>query len=96
VESLHVHCTISHRRCAHRRQRGGCRFRSGCSPSYTQVNLGVSHAFQSGGKGPRTARVDVINAFDKVYQIRSGSGVGVFAPQYGPRRGVFGGLDWQF
>jgi len=34
--------------------------------------------------------------FDKVYQIRSGSGVGVFAPQYGTRRGFFGGLAWQF
>ena len=66
------------------------------TPSYTQVNLGVSHAFQVGGKGPLTARFDVINAFDEVYQIRSGTGVGVFAPQYGPRRGLFGGLEWQF
>src|SRR5579862_4201728 len=65
-------------------------------PSYTQVNLGLSHAFPAGGKGPLTARLDVINAFDKVYEIRSGSGVGVFAPQYGPRRGVFAGLEYQF
>ena len=65
-------------------------------PSYTQVNLGVNHAFQVGGKGPLTARFDVINVADKVYQLRSGSGVGVFAPQYGPRRGFFGGLEWQF
>ena len=65
-------------------------------PSYTQVNLGVTHAFQMGGRGPLTARFDIINAFDTVYQIRSGSGVGVFAPQYGPRRGLFGGLEWQF
>jgi outer membrane receptor for ferrienterochelin and colicins len=66
------------------------------TPSYTQVNLGMSHDFQIGGKGPLTARLDVINAFDKVYQIRSGTGIGVFAPQYGPRRGIFGGLMWQF
>jgi outer membrane receptor protein involved in Fe transport len=40
-----------------------------------------------------TARFDVINLFDDKYQIRSGSGVGVFAPQWGPRRGFFFGLS---
>ena len=66
------------------------------TPSYLQVNLGLSHAFDLGGTGPLTVRFDVINVADKVYQIRSGSGVGVFAPQYGPRRGVFGGVSWKF
>jgi outer membrane receptor protein involved in Fe transport len=66
------------------------------TPSYTQVNLGASHAFQLARTGPLTVRLDVINAFDKVYQIRSGTGIGVFAPQYGTRRGVFGGVEWQF
>ena len=61
------------------------------TPSYTQINLGVSHEFHPGGSGPLTVRVDVLNAFDKVYQIRSGTGVGVFAPQYAARRGVFRG-----
>jgi outer membrane receptor for ferrienterochelin and colicins len=66
------------------------------TPSYTQVNLGLSHAFQLEGTGPVTVRFDVINVADKVYQIRSGSGVGVFAPQFGPRRGFFGGVSWRF
>jgi len=66
------------------------------TPSYTQVNLGLSHAFDIGGSGPLTVRFDVINVADKVYQIRSGTGVGVFAPQFGPRRGFFGGLAWKF
>jgi outer membrane receptor protein involved in Fe transport len=66
------------------------------TPSYLQVNLGLSHAFDLGGTGPLTVRFDVINVADKVYQIRSGSGVGVFAPQYGPRRGFFGGVSWKF
>jgi outer membrane receptor for ferrienterochelin and colicins len=66
------------------------------TPSYTQVNLGVSHDFRIGGKGPLTARLDVQNVFDYAYQIRSGTGIGVFAPQWGPRRGIFGGLAWQF
>ena len=43
------------------------------TPSYTQVNLGVSHEFRLTGSGPLTVRFDVINVLDKVYQIRSGS-----------------------
>ncbi|MGP8032728.1 MAG: TonB-dependent receptor [Steroidobacteraceae bacterium] len=66
------------------------------TPSYTQVNLGVSHDFLLTGSGPLTARLDVINLFDEVYQIRSGTGIGVFAPQYGPRRGLYAGLAWKF
>ncbi len=65
------------------------------TPSYTQINLGASHEFRIGSSGPLTVRFDIINVADKVYQIRSGSGVGVFAPQYGPRRGFFGGVAWQ-
>ncbi|HEX4238096.1 MAG TPA: outer membrane beta-barrel protein [Xanthobacteraceae bacterium] len=30
--------------------------------------------------------------FDTVYQIRNGTGIGVFSPQYGPRRGYFIGI----
>ncbi|MGH8132092.1 MAG: TonB-dependent receptor [Steroidobacteraceae bacterium] len=66
------------------------------TPSYTQVNLGVSRAFRVAGSGALTARVDVINLFDKVYEIRSGTGIGVFAPQFGARRGLFAGLEYQF
>jgi outer membrane cobalamin receptor len=66
------------------------------TPSYTTINLGASHAFQLAGSGPLTVRFDVINLTDKVYEIRSGSGIGVFAPQFGQRRGFYGGLAWQF
>jgi outer membrane receptor for ferrienterochelin and colicins len=66
------------------------------TPSYNQINIGMSHAFELAATGPLTVRFDVINVADKVYQIRSGTGVGVFAPQYGPRRGFFGGISWRF
>lgn len=66
------------------------------TPSYTQVNLGLTHSFHVGGKGPLTARFDVINLLDKSYEIRSGSGIGVFAPQYAARRGLFFGLSKDF
>ncbi len=59
----------------------------GTVPPYTQVNLGVSHDFYLVAPNkPTTLRLDVVNLFDTVYQIRDGSGIGVFAPQYGPRR----------
>ena len=46
--------------------------------------------------GNLTARLDVINVLDEVYQIRNGTGIGVGAPQYGPRRGLFAGLSKAF
>ena len=62
-------------------------------PYYEQVNLGVNHVFHIDAAGTLTARLDVLNAFDKIYEIRDGTGVGVGAPQYGARRGVFVGLS---
>jgi opacity protein-like surface antigen len=42
---------------------------------------------------PFTLRFDVINVFDDIYLIRSGSGIGQFAPAYGPRLGFYGGIS---
>jgi len=66
------------------------------TPSYTQVNFGASREFRLAGSGPLTVQFAVVNLFDKVYVIRSGTGIGVFAPQYGQRRGLYGGLAWEF
>lgn len=66
-------------------------------PGYTQVNFGVSHDFNIVAPNkPTTLRFDVVNAFDTIYQIRDGSGIGVFAPQYGPRRGFYVGVSQRF
>jgi outer membrane receptor protein involved in Fe transport len=62
-------------------------------PYYTQINLGLTHVFNISGDGTLTARFDVINLFDKEYEIRNGTGVGVGAPQFGPRRGLFFGVS---
>ena len=43
--------------------------------------------------GGLTARLDVINLFDEVYEIRDGTGIGVGAPQFGARRGFFVGIS---
>jgi outer membrane receptor protein involved in Fe transport len=44
-------------------------------PSYTQVNMGLSHDFNIVAPNkPTTLRFDVVNVFDKIYEIRDGSG----------------------
>ena len=58
-------------------------------PDYATFNLSVGHKFESAGLD---LRVDIENLFDKIYEIRDGQGVGVGAPSYGPRRGLFVGL----
>jgi hypothetical protein len=40
--------------------------------------------------------LDVVNLTDKIYQLRDGTGLGVFAAQYGQRRGVFAGIAQAF
>lgn len=65
-------------------------------PAYTQVNLGISHEFTNWFAKPTTVRFDVVNLFDEVYEIRDGAGIGVFAPQFGPRRGYFVGVAQKF
>ncbi len=65
-------------------------------PGYVQVNLSLSHHFETGQLGGVTLRFDVVNALDHVYEIRDGTGVGVGAPQFGARRGFFGGVTKSF
>jgi outer membrane receptor protein involved in Fe transport len=65
-------------------------------PSYEQVNFGISHRFENAPGGPIEIRADVINVFDETYLIRSGTGIGVFASQYGPRRSFFMGVKKEF
>ncbi|MGI4880147.1 MAG: TonB-dependent receptor, partial [Janthinobacterium lividum] len=66
-------------------------------PSYVTANFGVAQNFNGGGLlHGLTLRFDVINAFDASYALRDGSGVGVGAPQFGARRGFFGGVRKTF
>jgi outer membrane receptor protein involved in Fe transport len=66
-------------------------------PPYAQANVGVAREFfLPGDTKPTTLRFDVVNLFDTIYQIRSGSGIGVFAPQFGPRRGYYAGITKKF
>jgi hypothetical protein len=59
---------------------------------YAQVNLGVTHKFADVFGGPLEVNGSILNVTDRIYEIRSGTGVGVFAPQYGPRRAFYAGI----
>ena len=65
-------------------------------PVYDPLNLGISHKFNIPGFTDVTTRFDVVNVFDEAYEIRDGTGVGVGAPQWGSRRGFYGGVTLAF
>ena len=46
--------------------------------------------------GSFNIRFVVVNLFDKTYELRDGSGIGVFAPQFGQRRGFYGTVAYDF
>lgn len=66
-------------------------------PGYVVANIGVGQTFDGPGafKG-LSLRFDVTNVLDKSYLIRDGQGIGVGAPQYGARRGIFIGVRKSF
>jgi outer membrane receptor protein involved in Fe transport len=65
-------------------------------PYYFQLNLSVSHDFTFDSTGKFHTQLALINALDRTYELRSGTGIGVGAPQFGPRRGVFLSLQKDF
>jgi hypothetical protein len=67
-------------------------------PQYYPVNVGYEHSFHPNGSRGDVIKlnVDVINLFDARYQIRSGTGIGVGAPQYGQRQTLYLGMSYQF
>jgi hypothetical protein len=65
-------------------------------PQYYSVNAGVEQTFKLADKQVLKARLDIVNLTDNSYELRSGSGVGVNAAQYGARLGIFGSVSWAF
>ena len=60
---------------------------------YATANIGISREIAVPDGKPITVRFDVVNVFDTIYELRDGSGIGVFAPQFGMRRGFFVGIS---
>jgi outer membrane receptor protein involved in Fe transport len=65
-------------------------------PAYFQLNLSLAHDFDFGRAGELHTQLAVLNVLDRTYQLRDGSGIGVGAPQFGPRRGVYLSLQKDF
>ena len=63
---------------------------------HLQINLaGVYHVASVGGR-PLDLRLDVVNVFDRKYQIQNGNGPDGGLPQWGARRGIFVGIEQSF
>lgn len=67
---------------------------TGNLPYYIQIDAGISKRFVLPNAGAMEVRAAIVNLNDRTYQIRNGSGIGVFAAQYGPRRAFYGGIKW--
>jgi len=63
---------------------------------YTVFNSALTHTWKTSHRGRIEGRIAILNLFDKSYLLRDGTGVGVGAPQYGPRRGLYVGLSESF
>ncbi len=63
---------------------------------YQQVNLSIVQPVETGIYRGLELRFDIINLFDQVYEIRNGTGIGVGAPQFGPRRTILAGITQRF
>lgn len=59
-------------------------------PEYDVFNIGYQHSFTRVRFGHDvTIRADIVNLLDERYQLRNGSGVGIYQAQYGQRRGAY-------
>ena len=63
---------------------------------YETFNVNLQRRIQITEKTALKIRFDVVNLFDKVYELRDGSGIGVGAPQFGQRRGFYGTVAYEF
>jgi TonB dependent receptor len=63
---------------------------------YETFNVSLSRRIQITPKTALKVRFDVVNIFDKIYELRDGSGIGVGAPQFGQRRGFYGTVAYEF
>ncbi|MFI5355717.1 MAG: TonB-dependent receptor [Opitutales bacterium] len=65
-------------------------------PGYGTVSVGIEQTIKVGPRAAWKLRLDVQNLTDAVYELRNGQGVGVNAPQYGQRRGLFGTVSYSY
>ena len=65
-------------------------------PRVIQVNASAERTVSIPGLPPMAIRLSMLNVFDRVNEIRSAQGIGIFQAAYGPRRTVYGTLSVRF
>ena len=69
---------------------------TGNLPYYIQVDAGITKRVPlPDNRGVLEFRTAIVNLNDRTYLVRNGTGIGVFADQYGPRRALYGGIKWE-
>jgi outer membrane receptor protein involved in Fe transport len=69
---------------------------TGNLPYYIQVDAGITRRVPlPNHAGTVEFRGAIVNLNDRTYLVRNGTGIGVFANQFGPRRAVYGGIKWE-
>jgi len=64
---------------------------TGNLPFYIQVDAGITKRVTlPNNRGVLEFRTAIVNLADHTYLVRNGTGIGVFADQYGPRRALYG------
>ena len=68
----------------------------GTVPPHYTISVGGEQSFKIGIRRSVKVRLDILNLTDNSYELRSGTGVGVNAAQYGMRRGIFGSVSYSY
>jgi len=69
---------------------------TGTLPHVVQLNASAECALAMPGGLPLSLRLTVLNVLDRINEIRSAQGIGIFQAAYGPRRTVYGTLSVRF
>jgi outer membrane receptor protein involved in Fe transport len=65
-------------------------------PQVVQINAGLQRTLSIPGLLPLSLRLSVLNLLDRVNEIRSAEGIGIFQAAYGPRRTLYGAASMRF
>jgi len=65
-------------------------------PHTFELNASAERTFTLAGGLPLSLRLTVLNLLDRVNEIRSAEGIGIFQAAYGPRRTLYGSVSLHF
>jgi hypothetical protein len=65
-------------------------------PQVLQFNVSAQRSFSPAGMPPIDLRFSLLNLFDRINEIRSAQGIGIFQAAYGARRTMYGAITLHF